>query len=96
MSEKTYSVSLSTLEALANLISDMDALIDAPLGKVKCQYAHELIERILGTDAGRVYCQEDAPDGEPMTLTPPLEAGSALDRFRRRFFDSRLGQPLEG
>jgi len=96
MSEKTYSVSLSTLETLANLISDMDANIDLPMGKAYVKRAHELIERILGADAGRVYCQEDAPDGEPVTLTPPLEAGSALDRFRRRFFDSRLGQPFEG
>lgn len=57
---QAYIVPFEDLETLAHRISTLDELAPGADAKCVAQEAHDIIESLLGADAGRLYCQEDA------------------------------------
>lgn len=57
---KMYGLTMAEVEELADSIAFLDGLCGEPEAKDKIGRAHQILEKVLGNDAGRVYVHEDA------------------------------------
>ncbi len=56
---KKYGLTIAEVEELADSIAFLDSLCDLQEAKDKISRAHQILERVLGKDAGLIYPQED-------------------------------------